>query len=67
MYPFEHYMFEGAISSGEGYGDFEKREKAAGRRQPCEYQPVFDYDDLNYDDRNDDDDDDDVEDNHVST
>ena len=28
----------GAISAGERHGDFEKREKAVGRGQPCEYQ-----------------------------
>ena len=34
----------GAISAGERHGDFEKREKAVGGGQPCEYQD--DYEDC---------------------
>ena len=30
----------GAISAGERHGDFEKREKAVGGGQPCEYLTV---------------------------
>ena len=37
----------GAISAGERHGDFEKREKAVGGGQPCEYQD--DYEDCDDD------------------